>query len=143
MDIKALNKRISNRLGIEELEFKFEDIKEDSLLYLKENYIGINKKYENNYLESAKCLAHEYRHAFQIFYINIYQNERSNDWRKDFSKLNETLSETDYIELEIELDAYAFTKYYLEKFENLSVTHPNKSYEKLIINYILRNSEIF
>ena len=44
-----------------------------------------------------------------------------------------------YIGQEIELDAFAFTKYYLEKYEGMVVTHPSDEYEKVIKIYISAN----
>ena len=41
-----------------------------------------------------------------------------------------------YIIQEIELDAFAFTKYYLKKYEVIDVIHPSKYYESLIEKYV-------
>jgi len=37
---------------------------DDSRLYIKEEYVAINKKFENDYVECAKAITHEYRHVF-------------------------------------------------------------------------------
>ena len=83
MDLKPLCERIADRLGIDPLEIRFEDLSDDSRLYIKDNYVAINKKYENDYVETAKCIAHEYRHVFQIFYVQIFFDERSLRWKKE------------------------------------------------------------
>ena len=76
--IKQLSKEIAEHLGIDPLPIKFEDLgDEDSRLYTQEEYVGINKKYRDDYEEIAKCIAHEYRHVFQIFYSSLFQDERA------------------------------------------------------------------
>ena len=57
LDLKPLCIRTANRLGIDPLDIKLEDLTDDSRLYIKENYVAINKKYENDYEECAKCIA--------------------------------------------------------------------------------------
>ena len=43
---------------------------------------------------------------------------------------------------DIEIDAFAFTKYFLKKHENMIVTHLNRQYEELIKMYIETNKKI-
>lgn len=111
MDLKPLCIRIANRLGIDPLDIKFEDLTDDSRLYIKENYVAINKKHENDYEECAKCIAHEYRHIFQLFYVNIFNDERSERWKKELqgavNSSNMDGNGSNYISQEIELDAFA------------------------------------
>ena len=83
LDLKPLCQRIADRLGIDPLVIKFEEMIDDSKLYIKEEYVAINKKYENDYEECAKSIAHEYRHVFQIFYVSMFSNERSKRWKKE------------------------------------------------------------
>jgi len=49
---------------------------------------------------------------------------------------------TRYAHQEIELDAFAFTKYFLEKFEGMKVVHPSKAYEMVIEKYIRVNKDM-
>jgi len=51
-------------------------------------------------------------------------------------------SGTNYISQKLEFDAFAFTKYYLEKFEGINVTHPSGVYESLIKKNIITNINI-
>ncbi len=87
----------------------------DSRLYIKEQYVGINNKYDSNYEECAKAIAHEYRHVFQLLYVYMFSDELAERWIKEMndavntSNINETGS--NYISQEIELDAFAFTKF--------------------------------
>lgn len=147
MDLKPLCIRIANRLGIDPLDIKFEDLTDDSRLYLKENYVAINKKHENDYEECAKCIAHEYRHIFQLFYVNIFNDERSERWKKELqgavNSSNMDNTGSNYISQEIELDAFAFTKYYLEKFENMKVRSKIDGLDNVIDKYIIVNSHLF
>jgi len=40
MDLKPLCKRIANRLGVDPLEINFEEMIDDSRLYIKEEYVA-------------------------------------------------------------------------------------------------------
>jgi len=83
LKLNGLCERIANRLGIDPLEIKFEEMIDDSRLYIKEEYVAINKKYENNYVECAKAIAHEYRHVFQFYYIHFSQESVQIDGKKN------------------------------------------------------------
>ena len=146
MNLKPLCLRIADQLGIEPLDIKFEDLSDDSRLYIKENYVAINKKYENDYEECAKSIAHEYRHVFQIFYVSLFSNERSKRWKKDLQGVinssNMDSNGSNYIAQEIELDAFAFTKYYLEKYENMKVDNKIDKLDFYIQEYIRGSKDI-
>lgn len=146
MDLKPLCLRIADQLGIEPLDIKFEDLNDDSRLYIKENYVAINKKYENDYEECAKSIAHEYRHVFQIFYVNLFSNERSIRWKKELQGVinssNMNSNGSNYIAQEIELDAFAFTKFYLENYESIPVTNKVPGYDQIIDKYLIINESI-
>ena len=49
---------------------------------------------------------------------------------------------TRYAYQETELDAFAFTKYYLEMFEGMKVVHPSEAYEKVVEKYIEVNKGV-
>ncbi len=141
-ELDELSKRICNHLGLDVLEYKFENLGiEDSRLYIKEEYIGINIKYKNNYLECAKCLSHEYRHVFQLYYMNIMNDERAKRWKEEFSNAK-VGTDKEYLGQELELDAFAFTKYYLDKYENLKTNCNIKDYEKVVDMYINKYSYV-
>lgn|SRR5690554_4887524 len=140
MDLKPLCQRIADRLGIDPLDIKFEEMIDDSRLYIKEEYVAINKNFENDYVECTKAIAHEYRHAFQIFYANMFNDDRAKRWRIELSTFVNTSNMnnkgSNYISQELELDAFAFTKYYLEKFESISVMNKIYGFDTLIEKYI-------
>lgn len=118
----------------------------DSRLYIKEEYVAINKKFENDYVECAKAITHEYRHVFQIFYANMFNDERAKRWRSELSTLVNTSNMDNegmnYINQELELDAFAFTKYYLEEFENIKVVNRIDKLDLYIHEYIKRSKDI-
>ncbi|NLC96854.1 MAG: hypothetical protein GX675_04710 [Erysipelotrichaceae bacterium] len=146
MDLKPLCQRVADRLGVEPLDIKFEEMIDDSRLYIKEEYVAINKKFENDYVECAKAIAHEYRHIFQLFYVNIFNDERSERWKKELqgavNSSNMDNTGSNYISQEIELDAFAFTKYYLEEFENIEVVNKIDKLDFYILEYIKRSKDI-
>ena len=147
MDLKPLCQKVADRLGVEPLDIKFEEMIDDSRLYIKEEYVAINKNFENNYVECAKAIAHEYRHVFQIFYANMFNDERANRWRVELSNLVNT-SNMDkegnkYITQELEIDAFSFTKYYLEKYEDIPVKNKIDKFDKYINQYISLCINIF
>ena len=146
MDLKPLCLRIADQLGIEPLDIRFEDLTDDSRLYLKENYVAINKKYENDYEECAKSIAHEYRHVFQIFYVSLFSNKRSKRWKKELQGVinssNKNINGSNYITQEIELDAFAFTKFYLENYESIPVINKVPGYDEFIDKYLEINIRI-
>jgi hypothetical protein len=143
LKLNGLCERIANRLGIDPLEIKFEEMIDDSRLYIKEEYVAINKKFENDYVECAKAIAHEYRHVFQIFYANMFNDERAKRWRAELSTLVNTSNMdnkgSNYISQELELDPFSFTKYYLEKYESISIKNKIARYDEIIDQYIRTN----
>ena len=150
MKLDELAKRIANHLAVEELEIKFDKIIDDSRLYPKEGLIVINEKYKANYIECAKSLAHEYRHVFQIYYANLMNDELAKIWREELGTaknsnnidLNNQGEYTKYKMQSIEIDAEAFTVYYLKEYENIYADFKSSRYKKLIDNYIIRYKQI-
>lgn len=49
---------------------------------------------------------------------------------------------SNYIAQEIELDAFAFTKYYLEEFENIEVVNKIDKLDFYILEYLKRSKDI-
>ena len=143
--MNELMKKIANHLGLEPIPIKYEDITDDSRMYFEKGYIAISCKLKDNYEECAKCIAHEMRHLFQIWYAKLMNDERAIRWKEEFqhgiNSSNMTRVE-EYLSQELELDAFAFTKYYLETYEGIEVVHKVPMYEKLIEAYIRKNREI-
>lgn len=145
--IKQLQNEIVEHLGIDPLPIKFEEMgDDDSRLFLKEKYVGINKKYKNDYKECAKCIAHEYRHVFQIFYANLFDTEPARRWKgllgTQINSSNMKEDGSDYLEQELEIDAFAFTKFYLEYYEKMQVVNRIEGLDKYLDLYIEKNIRI-
>ena len=147
--IKQLSNEIAEHLGIDPLQIKFEDMDEDdSRLYIQEEYVGINKKHKNNYEECAKSIAHEYRHVFQIFYANLFDTEIARRWKKLINggaivnSSNMCDDGSDYIGQELEIDAFAFAKFYLETYEGMEVINRIDGLDKYLDLYIEKNKRI-
>lgn len=146
-DLIKLQNEVAEHLGIDPLPIKFEELgDEDSRLYTKEEYVGINIKYKNDYIECAKSITHEYRHVFQIFYANLFNTETAKRWKKllgaqvNSATINEDGS--NYINQELEIDAFAFTKYYLEKYEHIVIKNKIDDLDLYLEDYIINNINI-
>lgn len=78
--------------------------------------------------------------------MSLFFNERSNRWKKELQGvINSSNMDTcgsNYIAQEIELDAFAFTKYYLEEFENIKVVNRIDKLDLYIHEYIKRSKDI-
>lgn len=95
------------------------------------------------FIACAKAITHEYRHVFQIFYANMFNDERAKRWRSELSTLVNTSNMDNegmnYINQELELDAFAFTKYYLMNYESIIVKNKIVGYDEVINKYISFN----
>lgn len=151
--IDNLISSLVHHLGVDKISYEFSNnIGDDSRLIIKPNIkILINERFKNDFYESAKALVHEYRHWFQINWVYYMDDTLSRKWKNAYNKaislenadiLNNIDDSTTYAMQEIEIDAFAFTKYYLEKYEGLVVVHPNEQYEKIISKYIELNKNI-
>ena len=92
--------------------------------------MAIKMKYQNNELEITKSIAHEYRHAFQIYYARLMNDDRARRWREELVIVKSGYTPR-YLGKELELDAFAFTKMYLGKYMVIDVVHPNKMNKKI------------
>lgn len=78
--------------------------------------------------------------------MSLFFNERSKRWKKELQGVinssNMDNNGSNYIAQEIELDAFAFTKYYLEKYENMKVDNKIDKLDLYIHEYIKRSKDI-
>lgn len=49
--------------------------------------MAINKKFDKDYVECAKVITHEYRHIYQIYYANMFNDDSAGRWKKELSTL--------------------------------------------------------
>lgn len=146
-DLIKLQNEVAEHLGIDPLPIEFEVLgDEDSRLYLKEEYVGINIKHKNNYLECAKSITHEYRHVFQIFYANLFNNDTAIRWKRllatQINSSNMSEDGSNYINQELEIDAFAFTKFYLKQYEHIDVKNKMDGLDEYLDAYIMKNINI-
>lgn len=80
---------------------------------INEPLILINYKSELEDNEFLGSIVHECRHAYQ--YLNQDKNEL---WKKEFTAKEQETSNTNYLESEIELDAYVYQELFLRNFFN-------------------------
>ena len=132
---------VAEVLGIDYLPIMFEEMAEDSRIYFEEEYIAINEKYKDNFVECAKCVTHELRHVYQLFYVKLFNDAKAKRMKKELANSkeldpNDLTAVTDYSFRETEIDAFAFTKWYLKNHLDMDVTHPSKDYELLVSSYM-------
>lgn len=140
--MKHMQEQIANHLGIEVLPIRFLPIDpDDSRLYPKEGYVAINEKYKDNELETIKSIAHEYRHAYQIYYAKYMNDNLANIWKEELAVVKNG-EQSGYMGQALELDAFAFTKWYLGRHLGLDIVHPNVEYERVICAYIEKYERI-
>ncbi len=137
-------------LNIEMIPVICEEMEEDSRYYIQEDYIAISPKMLLNYTDAVKSMVHELRHKYQKECCkNNYTNENKtlvNNWRMEFKRINTPLGMfemmTNYYGLTIELDAHAYSKWYMKEKMNIMTFHPNIEYDILIDIYIKKYFEI-
>ncbi len=148
IDIKEklikLSEEVSEYLGIDLLPIEYEKLDvDDSILVLKPTpKIIINKKYENDFVESAKCITHEMRHIFQIYWASLMNDKHARIWKEELAQakssanINVNSNEyNDYSLQAIELDAFAFSQLYLRR-NNIFFKYENKEFQRLVEEYI-------
>ncbi len=133
---------VTNVLGTLQLPIIYDSIEQDSILDTKEECIIINQKYYNNLLESAKCIAHEQRHYYQLSLITQCPNDPLSIRLKeefqnpsiitDFNDDNQILN---YQYQEKEIDAFAFTQVIISSYYHINTIHPDNQYQNIIDLY--------
>lgn len=135
---------LCNYLNLEIPPVIVEDIKEESRYYIKEDYIAISNKISKSFIETVKAIVHECRHKYQYYscYRGLNKNEKLiKEWQRDFNSikeanLNDQQSINEYYTSVLELDAFAFTKWYLKEKYNYDIVHLHSDYEEIICIYI-------
>lgn len=142
---------LSEVLAIPTIPVITEDIPEDSRLDFKNKAIVISKKLILNKTEAVKCLVHEYRHLYQqVILQTTPEHPLYNIWLENMENIKNTVSNindpeeyTSYILQPVELDAFAYTKYFFQKYLNqdLNCFHPEIElvFDKYIQKYLTKN----
>lgn len=121
-----------------------EDIPEDSRLDLENQSIVISRKLILNKTEAVKCLVHEYRHLYQqVILQTAPEHPLYNKWLKNLKNMKNTIVDindpkeyTKYLLQPLELDAFAYTKYFLKKYLNQELICFNEEIEEVFDKYI-------
>ena len=141
--IEELCNNLSEYLDIDFLPVKFDKINpDDSRLSIKDNCILINNDLKDNFIECAKCIVHEYRHAWQIFYVYEHNDKIALKWKEEYSSYHSSSESDDYFMQTIEIDAFAFTKYYIKRFLNIDIVNHVKGFDKILDIYIDNNKNL-
>ena len=144
--LKELGKRVSEHLGVEEIPIEFVELDGDvSRLVLKPTpRIQITDHTYLKYEYLASCIAHEYRHAFQIYWVSFMNDKLAEVWREELQDaknsdnidIDNQEEYTKYKIQAIEIDAEAFAIYYLRTFENINIKRKEAWLQNLIEAYI-------
>ena len=123
--LQQIEEHLSNLLNVERIPVIVEDIEEDSRYMIKENYIVISSKIIHDKIEATKSLVHEYKHYHQMCIVtNNIPHKLYDLWKENLQNpyqpkdYNDDEQMTRYYLQPLELDAYAFTKYYFKKYLN-------------------------
>lgn len=146
--LKELGKRVSDHLGVEEIPIEFVELDgEVSRLVLKPSpKIQVTDHTYLKYEFLASCIAHEYRHAFQLYWVNLMNDKLAEVWREELqdAKNSENIDPNNLEEYSnykmqaIEIDAEAFAIYYLRTFENINIKRKEAWLQNLIEAYIVK-----
>lgn len=144
--LKLLGKRVAEHLGVEEIPIEFVALDgEDSRLELKPTpRILISDHTYIKYEYYSLCIAHEYRHAFQIYWVSFMNDKLAEVWREELQDaknsknidVNNQDQYTEYKMQAIEIDAEAFAIYYLRTYEKINMTKKEVWLQRLIEAYI-------
>lgn len=119
------------------------DIPEDSRLDLENKAIVISRKLILNKTEAVKCLVHEYRHLYQqVILQTAPEHPLYNKWLKNLKNMKNTVVDindpeeyTKYLLQPLELDAFAYTKYFFKKYLNQECKCPHHHIARCMIRY--------
>lgn len=118
---------ICDKLQIEPVPLIVEDILDDSRFDINNECIIISKKIINNHTESVKALIHETRHLYQLLIVAneldihpLYEQWKDNLKNPFIIQKEEDINNNDmllqYMAQPIELDAFAYTKFFFQKY---------------------------
>ena len=139
-----LSEEVAEYLGIDLIPIEYKNLEiDDSRLILKPiPKIVLNMKYENNFIESAKCITHEMRHIFQIYYVNLMNDKLARIWKEELAQAKSSANidvnsneYNDYSLQAIELDGFAFSQFYLRRY-NVFFKYEDKKFQRLVEEYI-------
>ena len=82
------------------------------------------------------------RHIFQIYYVNLMNDKLARIWKEELAQAKSSANidvnsneYNDYSLQAIELDAFAFSQFYLRR-HNIFFKYENKEFQRLVEEYI-------
>ena len=142
-DLMKISMIVCNDLYIEPLPVIVEDLEEESRLYIKDEYIAINRKLIFNKLEALKGLIYQLRLYYQIVTCTIDDESEPlvEQWKKDYAIVgtDEAKEAGNYMMLYV--DAFAYTKYMIQKLTDYRFSYPDIVYDEIVNQYIKKYFE--
>ena len=146
LNIKKFQKEVASFLGIDVYKIKLEDLGEDlkSKLYMHDEYIAINKKYKKDDLMLMGIICYEYRKLYQVqerlANASSSLHNKSMEYKNWISE-NRIDKELRYDQAD--LDANAFSRYYLKRFKNIDIKTEYSGYLENLDKFIAKNPNRF
>ena len=141
-ELEPLSKQVSEFLEVPQVPIVVEAIEEDSRMYFKEGFIVLRKDIALNKLEAMKAVCHEYKHYYQFLCIKNakYEEPLLEQYVEGFQYMishgNSNDGTEDYYSLIIEIDAFAFQKFFLKEVYGIETHYPNEAYDKILDKFI-------
>ena len=140
--LEPISKELAEFLEVPQVPIVAENIPEDSRMNFQLECIILRKDVALDYLEGLKAIAHEYRHWQQFLCVKnmdtsnplIYEYAEGFMYMKEYGNANDGTN--DYYSLIIEIDAFAFQKYFLKEVLDIETHFPDSEYDKLLDKFI-------
>lgn len=138
-----IEEHLSKILQVERIPVVTDNIEEDSRYMIKDNYIIISNKIIHDQFQATKALVHEYAHYHQYCIVeNNIPHPLLQQWKENLQNpyqpkdFNDSEQMTRYYLQPIEMDAFAFTKYYFKKYLNQSIQQLHPLFEEVFNKYL-------
>ena len=140
--LEPISQEVAEYLEVPQVPIVVEPIKEDSRMYFQEEFIVLRKDIALNKLEAMKSICHEYKHYYQFLCIKNakYEEPLLEQYVEGFQYMidheNKSDGTMDYYSLIIEIDAFAFQKFFLKEIYGIETHYPNEAYDKILDKFI-------
>ena len=140
--LEPISKLVAEFLEVPQIPIVVETIEEESRMYFKDEFIVLRKDIALDELEAKKAICHEYRHFYQFLCIKYEKTEEplleffAEGFQYMIEHGNKNDGSNDYYSLIIEIDAFAFQRYFLKEVLGIETHYPNEEYDKLLDKFI-------
>lgn len=143
-NLLKIEELLSNALAIPRIPVITDDIPIESCLDLKNKCIVISNKIIFNKEEAIKSLVHEYRHLYQYIVIQMHEDHPLHkSWSNNFNNVinwdtlnNDQADYEKYVLQPLEIDSYAYTKYFFEHYLEMPINMFNGQLDDVLNEYI-------